>query len=95
MYFAKKQYVPKPLPKFAEAKDKLPSPIYDENPLYVQMYWKTWELGFRNFYQPRHGKNWKLNVKAGKNHFALIDAECRPRLSTSFKMPSTPRFGAS
>ena len=38
MYFAKKQYVPKPLPKFAETKGKLPSPIYDENPLYVQMY---------------------------------------------------------
>jgi hypothetical protein len=55
MYFAKKQYVPKPLPKFAEAKDKRPSPIYDENPLYVQMYWKTWELGFRNFYEPRPG----------------------------------------
>ena len=55
MYFAKKQYVPKPLPKFAETKGKLPSPIYDENPLYVQMYWKAWELGFRNFYEPGPG----------------------------------------
>jgi hypothetical protein len=55
MYFAKKQYVPKPLPTFAETKSKLPSPIYDENPLYVQMYWKTWELGFRNFYEPKPG----------------------------------------
>jgi len=53
MYFAKKQYVAKPLPKFAEAKGELPGPILDENPLYVQMYWKTWELGFRNFYEPK------------------------------------------
>jgi hypothetical protein len=51
-YFAKKQYVAAPLPKFDETKDKLPAPIYDENPLYVRMYWKTWELAFRNFYAP-------------------------------------------
>lgn len=37
-YFAKKQYVPHPLPTFADTRDKLPKPIYDENPLYVQMY---------------------------------------------------------
>ena len=92
MYFAKKQYVPKPLPKFAEAKDKLPSPIYDESPLYVQMYWKTWELGFRNFYQPRPGRSGNLTSRLGRIISRLIDAECRPRLSTSFKMPSTPRL---
>jgi len=55
MYFAKKQYVPTPLPKFADTKDKLTSPIYDDNPLYVQMYWRTWELAFKNFYEPRPG----------------------------------------
>ena len=37
MYFAKKQYVGQALPKFAETKDKLPVPIYDEQPLHVQM----------------------------------------------------------
>jgi hypothetical protein len=51
-YFAKKQYQPAPLPKFAEMKDRLPSPIYDDNPLYVSMYWKAWELAFRNFHAP-------------------------------------------
>jgi len=51
-YFAKKQYEPKPLPKFAEMRSRLPEPIYDENPRYVEMYWKTWELAFRNFYEP-------------------------------------------
>ena len=55
MYFARKEYVPKPLPTFAETKTKLPSPIYDENPLYVEMYWMMWEF----------------NVKTGKNRFTL------------------------
>jgi glycogen debranching enzyme len=51
-YFARKEYVPKPLPVFAETKDKLPAPIYDENPNYVSCYWKAWELAFRNFHEP-------------------------------------------
>jgi len=51
-YFAKTQYEPHPLPTFAETREKLPAPIYDEDPLVVQMYWKTWELAFRNFYEP-------------------------------------------
>jgi hypothetical protein len=55
MYFAKKQYVPQPLPTFARTKDKLPAPIYDENSLYVRMYWKTWELAFHNSYEPKPG----------------------------------------
>ena len=51
--FSNKQYQPRPLPTFADAKDRLPSPVYDENPLYVQMYWKTWQLAFRNFHEPK------------------------------------------
>jgi len=54
-YFAKKAYVPRPLPKFAETRGKLPSPIYDEDPDCVAMYWKAWELAFRNFYEPSPG----------------------------------------
>lgn len=53
-YFSKKEYVPQPLPKFSETRGQLPAPIYDEEPLYVQMYWKTWELGFHNFYAKQH-----------------------------------------
>jgi hypothetical protein len=54
-YFAKKIYTPKPLPKFEEARAHLPSPIYEENPLWVATYWKAWELAFRNFYEPQAG----------------------------------------
>ncbi len=55
VYFAKKEYVPKPLPDFAETKARLPNPVYDDNALYVKMYWRTWELAFRNFYEPQPG----------------------------------------
>lgn len=52
MYFAKKVYEAKPLPKFAELRPELPSPIYDDNPVLVRLYWKAWELAFHNFYEP-------------------------------------------
>ena len=51
-YFAKQKYVPAPLPKFASTRDKLPSPVYEENTNWVAMYWKSWELAFRNFHEP-------------------------------------------
>src|SRR5208337_3527513 len=37
-YFTKKAYNPAPLPKFEEVKGALPSPIYDDNPLWVKTY---------------------------------------------------------
>ncbi len=55
MYFAKKTYVPKPLPTYSETKSLLPSPILDESPDYLRMYWKAWELGFKNFHEPQPG----------------------------------------
>jgi len=54
-YFAKKEYAPRPLPKFADLRDQLPSPIYDEKTEWVRMYWKAWELAFRNFHEPAPG----------------------------------------
>ena len=51
-FFSKKMYTPQPLLGFAKMGSQLPSPIYDDNPLFVRLYWKAWELGFRNFYAP-------------------------------------------
>lgn len=53
LYFAKKTYAPKErILKFSELRDKLPAPIYDENPELVKLYWRTWELASGNFYEP-------------------------------------------
>lgn len=40
------------VPTFAQSRDKLPAPIYDENPAYVDCYWKAWEIAFRHFRLP-------------------------------------------
>jgi len=52
MYFGKKRYEPKPLPAFEATRDKLPAPIFDEDPNYVTCYWKAWGLAFKNFHEP-------------------------------------------
>ncbi|MCW5857837.1 MAG: hypothetical protein KIS63_06095 [Caldilineales bacterium] len=52
LYFARKQYIPYPLPKFEQMTSQLPSPVFDENPLWVDLYWKTWELAFKNLHAP-------------------------------------------
>jgi glycogen debranching enzyme len=46
---------PSPLPHFSTLRPLLPSPVYDENPLWVETYWKAWELAFRNFHDPAPG----------------------------------------
>jgi hypothetical protein len=51
-YFPKAEYRPHPLPTFAELRDRLPAPIYDEQAEWIAMYWKSWELAFRNFHEP-------------------------------------------
>ena len=52
VYFAKKKYIPEPLPTFAANRDKLPAPIIDGKPEYLDMYWKCWELAFQHLRQP-------------------------------------------
>lgn len=58
LYFAKKEYQPRPLPRYEPTRDKLPAPISDENPDWVRMYWKAWELAFRNFHEPAPGSGY-------------------------------------
>ena len=54
-YFPKKTYAPAALPRFEELKAGLPSPIAEGHPLWVETYWKAWELAFRNFREPKPG----------------------------------------
>ena len=51
-YFVKKKYIASPLPQFEQMRSQLPSPIYDENPLWTELYWKVWALAFKNFHEP-------------------------------------------
>ena len=60
-YFAKKKYIPQPLPTFQNTKDKLPRPIFDQDPNYVKCYWKVWQLAFKSFKQPKPGSPFVSN----------------------------------
>lgn len=57
-YFAKKSYQPSPLPGYEAVRDLLPSPVFDENPLLVETYWKAWELASRHFHEPAPGSGY-------------------------------------
>lgn len=71
-YFAKKRYIPEPLPTFAASRGQLPSPIVASRPDLVEMYWKCWELAFSHLMTPPAGSplvsNW-LDASFSKNIF--------------------------
>ena len=52
MYFSKKEYIPQSLQSWIETKSQLPIPILDDNPGWVDMYWKSWEIAFQGIKQP-------------------------------------------
>jgi hypothetical protein len=55
LYFGKKEYTEIPIPVFTESKDKLPSPVIENNPEYIALYWKAWELAFSHYKRPPVG----------------------------------------
>lgn len=94
-YFGKKEYVPQPLPTFAETKARLPSPIFDDNPVYVQMYWKTWELAFRNFYEPRPGSGFVSQfIDAAFNQNIFLWDTCFLTMFCNYGHPLVPGIGS-
>lgn len=61
IYFAKKQYKPEELPVFDLCRDQLPEPVLEDNPDYLDMYWKCWELAFGHYKQPEPGNGFIAN----------------------------------
>jgi hypothetical protein len=95
MYFARKAYIPAPLPKFGENRNKLPSPIYDEDPACVQMYWKAWELAFRNFYEPPPGSPFVSQfIDAAFNQNIFLWDTCFMTMFCNYGYPHVPGIGS-
>ncbi len=93
-YFAKKKYVPQPLPEFSQIKDKLPAPIYDEDPLFVEMYWKTWQLGFKNFHTPAAGSGFVSPfIDAAYNQNIFLWDSCFMTMFCNYGHPLVPGIG--
>ncbi|MFA6457599.1 MAG: trehalase family glycosidase [Bacteroidota bacterium] len=61
VYFSKKQYTETPLPSFKVNRASLPSPILENNPEYIELYWKAWSLAFDHFKQPPKGSPFVSN----------------------------------
>lgn len=60
-YFSKPTYTPAPLPTFAESRARLPQPVLDDRPDYVELYWRAWELAFAHFKSPPRGSPFVSN----------------------------------
>ncbi len=61
VYFSRKQYQPEELPVFARSRSLLPEPVLEDNPDYLEMYWKCWELAFEHYKKPEPGNGFVAN----------------------------------
>jgi len=51
-FYPKREYKQTSIPKFEDTKHLLPRPIFDDNPTYIDFYYKAWEIGFSRFMAP-------------------------------------------
>ena len=94
-YFARTKYEPAPLPKFETFHGKLPSPIYDENTNWVTMYWKSWELAFRNFHEPAPGSGYVSQfIDAAFNQNIFQWDTCFMTMFCNYAHPLVPGIGS-
>lgn len=60
-YFALKKYRKSELPTFEKSQELIPRPILEDNPEFINMYWKCWEIGFTHLRQPQKGSPFVSN----------------------------------
>ena len=90
-YFAKKTYVPVPLHQFATLRNELPAPIYEAQPLWVELYWKAWELASRNFYEPPPGSGFvSAFIDAAFNENIFLWDSCFMTMFCNYGHPLVP-----
>lgn len=95
LYFSKDEYVTKPLPRFEATRDKLPSPIFDEDSNYIRCYWKTWELAFRNFHEPAPESGFVSQfIDAAFNQNIFLWDTCFLTMFCNYGHPYVPGIGS-
>lgn len=93
--FAKKSYQPKPLPRFADLRGQLPSPIFPDRPEWVAMYWKAWELAFKNFHEPAPGSGYVSQfIDAAFNQNIFLWDTCFMTMFCNYGHPLVPGIGS-
>ncbi len=69
----------------------LPSPVVDAHPLWVDFYWKAWELAFRNFYEPAPGSGFVSRfIDAAFNENIFLWDSCFMTLFADVAYPLVP-----
>ena len=83
------------MPTFAALRDQLPAPIYDEKPVWIQMYWKAWELAFRNFHEPAPGSGYVSQfIDAAFNQNIFLWDTCFLTMFCNYAHPLVPGIGS-
>jgi glycogen debranching enzyme len=59
--FRGRTYQQVPIPSFQEARARLPEPVLPENPEWVEMYWRAWEMAWSNLHPPRSRSGFVAN----------------------------------
>ncbi|MFB3923083.1 MAG: trehalase family glycosidase [Terriglobia bacterium] len=91
VYFSKKEYSPHPLPRYEDLKSQLPGPIDDDHPLWIQTYWKAWELAFRNFHEPAPGSGLVSQfIDAAFNENIFLWDSCFMTMFCNYAHPLVP-----
>ena len=52
-FYTKKNYSGQPIPSFSQNKNRLPKPIFDDKPEYIDFYYRAWQIGFEHFKKPQ------------------------------------------
>ncbi len=74
-HFRSASYNAAPLPSFSEARSRLPEPVLPEHPVWVEMYWRAWELAWGHLKRPKTDGGFIANYlsSAGKPHIYMWD----------------------
>ncbi len=95
LYFTKRAFEPKPLPQFAQVRDQLPSPVLADKPEWVAMYWKAWDLGFKNFHNPASGSGYVSQfIDAAFNQNIFQWDTCFMTMFCNYGHPLVPGIGS-
>jgi len=94
-FFSKKEYTPHALPVLAAVRDQLPAPVCDAKPLWIQTYWKAWELAFRNFHEPAPGSGYVSQfIDAAFNQNIFLWDTCFLTMFCNVAHPLVPGIGS-
>lgn len=74
--FRQKPYERRTIPAFGDVKERLPIPVLPDKPLWVEMYWRAWEIAWSNLRRPEAESAFVANyiAPAFQDHIFMWDS---------------------